>query len=402
LSTIRRIHRRSNADGQVIVLLAGGLATLLIVAALAFDVGMVLVERRDEQNAADAASLAGARYAQVTDTFSGTCPASGASSGLASVDAACTIARTNGFDHDADANEQINVYTPALHGRYTGLKGFIEVQIDATRPSIFAGIIGRTAWPVGAYAVATNAQNLTFSFGMMALDPTACKAIAVEGTGNVNSFGSIQSNSNGSGCTTGGDIGFSRTGGSTINVYGPDATCRSAGGIQDQGSGEWIGCTKAANSFALPDPLRNLPAPPKPALAPAMVLVPGQTSVATPNYCPGALSPKQPLESRPSVCDVGGNGSSYANKAWILYPGLYPGGLSVTNGATAYLMPGVYWIGGGGLVVRGGGSIFTIATETNAAVSVASATWGGGALIYNSKLSTAAGDAGNSAGGPID
>ena len=38
---------------------------LLLVAALAFDVGMMLVERRDEQNAADAAALAGARYVLV-------------------------------------------------------------------------------------------------------------------------------------------------------------------------------------------------------------------------------------------------------------------------------------------------------------------------------------------------
>jgi uncharacterized membrane protein len=34
----------------------------LVIAALAFDVGMMLVERRDEQDAADAAALAGARY----------------------------------------------------------------------------------------------------------------------------------------------------------------------------------------------------------------------------------------------------------------------------------------------------------------------------------------------------
>ena len=44
------------------MLFAGGLVALLLMAALAFDVGMMLVERRDQQNAADAAALAGARY----------------------------------------------------------------------------------------------------------------------------------------------------------------------------------------------------------------------------------------------------------------------------------------------------------------------------------------------------
>src|SRR3954471_15800974 len=48
--------------GQVLVLFAGAALTLFVVAALAFDTGMILVQRRDEQNAADAAALAGARY----------------------------------------------------------------------------------------------------------------------------------------------------------------------------------------------------------------------------------------------------------------------------------------------------------------------------------------------------
>ena len=53
--------------GQILVLFAGAIVVLLIVAALAFDVGMILVERRDQQNAADAAALAGARYVLTDD-----------------------------------------------------------------------------------------------------------------------------------------------------------------------------------------------------------------------------------------------------------------------------------------------------------------------------------------------
>jgi hypothetical protein len=84
---------------------------------------------------------------------------------------------------------------------------------------------------------------------------------------------------------------------------------------------------------------------------------------------------------------------SYKDKAWILSPGLYPGGLSVTQGAVAYLLPGIYWIGGGGLNVQGG-SIFTIGTAADANANVTLATWGGGVMIYNSKLAA-------SAAGPI-
>lgn len=367
--------------GQVLVLFAGGLVALLIIAALAFDVGMMLVERRDEQNAADAAALAGARFVLTSTTDAET--------------AARQLAADNGFD-DADPDEVVNVYIPAIHGRYAGLPGFIEVQISASRPSIFGGVIGKAAWPVGAFAVATNKQSLTYKFGMLALDPTACKAIAVSGDGVVESYASIQANSNGADCT-GAPIGFSRTGGSTINVYASDATCRVVGELQDQGSGSMT-CTVAENSFALPDPLRNLPAPAKPGLAPAMVPV-GHTQLP-PNRCPGATGSGAPLETQTLPCDVGGNGPSYRDLSWILYPGLYPAGLDVSNGATAYLMPGIYWIGGGGVDIGGGGSIVSIGTESDATPLVGNSTCAqatttaalcGGVMFYNSKLPTSDG-----------
>lgn len=365
---------RPKERGQILVLFAGGLILLLLIAALAFDVGMMLVERRDEQNAADAAALAGARYVLTNTAQAET--------------AARDIAAMNGFV-DSDPNEIVNVYIPPLHGRYVGLPGFIEVQIQSTRPSIFGGVIGKANWPIGAMGVATNSQNLTFPFGMLALNPTMCKAIQISGTGIVNAYANVQSNSNGSGCTSGDPIGFSRTGGSTVNVYASDATCRSVGTIQDQGSGSMT-CTKAPGSFALPDPLRNLPAPTKPALAAAMHPV-GHT-MTPPGNCPGG-SPA-PSEASPRLCALSPTGA-YKNKAWVLFPGLYPGGLAVDQGTTAYLMPGIYWIGGGGLSVATGGSIFTVAVEADAKASVSSSTWGGGVLIYNSKLP-------GSAAGPID
>ena len=46
----------------MLAIFALSLVTIVIVAALAFDTGMMLLEKRDQQNAADAAALAGARY----------------------------------------------------------------------------------------------------------------------------------------------------------------------------------------------------------------------------------------------------------------------------------------------------------------------------------------------------
>jgi Putative Flp pilus-assembly TadE/G-like len=376
LSTISRLLHRSDERGQVLVLFAGGITALLIIAALAFDAGMMLVERRDEQNAADAAALAGARHIIANPSEA--------------EPAARRIALLNGYDHDA-VDENVYVHIPPIHGAYSGFPGFIEVQIEATRPSIFGGIVGKASWPIGAYAVATNSQNLTFPFSMLSLDPTACKAIQVSGGGRVEAYGNIQSNSNGSDCG-GAPIGFSRTGGSTINVYTDDETCRAVGEIQDAGASGTMSCTKSPNSFALPDPLQNLDPPAKPPLANPMVPV-GHT-LAVPDGCPGSSTPA--TELAPAICDPGGGSpsSTYSGKAWIMYPGLYPGGIEASHNAIVYWMPGIYWIGGGGLDIQNGASIMTITTEADAAPTTAGATWGGGVLIYNSQLPS-------SAGGPI-
>jgi hypothetical protein len=366
-STTRRFGRLRAERGQVLVLFAGGVTVLLILAALAFDAGLMLLERRDQQNAADAAALAGARFVLTSATEAEI--------------AARDLARENGFD-DADPSETVNVFIPPIHGQYAGLPGFIEVQIEAVRPSVFAGIIGRDRWPVGADAVATNKQNLSFPFSMLALNPTACDAIKVSGGGLVEAYANIQSNSNGADCE---GVGFSRVGGSTINVLAPDATCRAVGTIQDQGSGSMT-CARAENSFALPDPLRDLPAPTKPSLA--LPMIPIGHSKTPPDYCPGATGSKAPSLTQPKVCDIGGNGSAYNGLKWLLKPGLYPHGLAVTNDAIAYLMPGVYWIGGGGLHLSGGGAAISVASQADATAGI----WGGGVLIYNSVLPTIPGD----------
>ena len=67
------ITDRSDQRGQVIVLFAGAMITLLLAAALAFDVGVMVLERRDQQNAADAAALAGARYVLTSATGTTDC-----------------------------------------------------------------------------------------------------------------------------------------------------------------------------------------------------------------------------------------------------------------------------------------------------------------------------------------
>lgn len=390
----------SSERGQVLVLFAGALIVMFVIAAMAFDVGVTLLERRDQQNAADAASLAGARYVLTSANYSGACPH--IPNGNAAVTEACRVGVANGFDNAAtDQNVFVNI--PPTTGQYRGFPGFVEVRIESTKSAIFAGVIGRTTWAVGARAVAADQPGLRYSFGMLALSPDACKAILISGTGTVNSAGNVQSNSTGALCG-GSNIGLSRSGGGVLNVTAPDAVCRSAGTIQDQGSGTMT-CTPVAFSFALPDPLRNLAAPVKPLVAAAIKEV-GATGLVIdtpsniPDYCPGAPSPKQPVEATPRLCTLG-LGGAQAGRKWILSPGLYPGGLDLRGGVTAFLLPGIYWIGGGGFQTSGDASTISVNSETDRAKAVCTVgatppcTGGGGILIYNSKLV-------NSAAGPVN
>jgi hypothetical protein len=361
---------RTAQRGQILVLFAGGLVTVMLVAALAFDVGMMLVERRAQQNTADAAALHAARY--VIDEPYGVVEAR-----------AKDLALNNGYGDDP--TETVTVHIPPVSGSYAGLPGFVEVEIDATRPSIFGGILGRAGWPVGVFAVAGNQQGVTISFGMLSLNRTACNAIQVTGGGSVISAASIHSSSSGAECP-GDPVGFLRNGNGTIQV--PEgAFCRSAGELLSGNNGS-MNCEPVENSFGLPDPLLSLQAPAKPGLAAPLQQRPTDTQVDVPDYCPGATDPRrQPSEANPRTC-VLGNGPGQAGRRWILRPGLYPGGIDVGGNVTAYLLPGTYWIGGGGFKISSGSVISIDAQPIDTQLDLSP---GGGVLIYNSKLPGSAG-----------
>ena len=384
--------------GQVLVLFGASLAVMFLIAAIAFDVGMVVLERRDQQNAADAAALAGARYVLGSPSYNASCASA---SSHPAANAACEVALDNDFDN-ATASEDVLVHIPPLYGEFAGFPGFVQVEIEATRAPIFAEIMGLNDWTVGTMAVAADQPGVTYTFGMLALNAEACKAIHISGSGTVNAAANVQSNSDGSGCGGGGNYGFSRTGAGVLNVTAPDAVCRSVGDIQDAGSGTMT-CTPSPFSFALPDPLSDLEAPTKPDLADPMKELIGTTlvddPVGIPNDCPGAIGSDAPSETSPVTCTLG-VGPDQPDRKWILSPGLYPAGLDLKGDVTVYLLPGIYWIGGGGFRAANDVSVISVESETDLtkAVCTLGATppcvGGGGVLIYNTSLPA-------SAAGPI-
>jgi hypothetical protein len=327
--------------GQVLVIFALVLVTLMIFAALAFDTGMMLVERRDQQNAADAAALAGARF--LPDDSD------------AAEAAARSVATANGFTEGVD-NVTVDVIFPGT--------GKIEVLIDSNRSSIFGGIIGQSSWDVGSRAVAVNQDGVPGPFAMLSLEEHECEAVKVTGGGEVVANGNIQVNSD---CLDG---AIHRGGGGDITVTAEGAACNAVGDIKDPGNK--MDCTKNEGATAIPDPMAGL-APPEPQGKPDEP-VPLAGTMDIPDGCSGGASEATFDDPRP--CQFN---SSYAGTVWRLFPGDYPGGIKL-QGGTFYFEPGIYYIAGGGLEITGNGTV-SISTDGGTTLDF-------GLMIYNTEDET--------------
>lgn len=339
--------------GQALAIFALSFSVVLMAAALAFDVGSVLLERRDEQNAADAAAMAGARY--VIDDRS------------RASQAARDIAQANGF---AAPDQVVVVNIPPREGHFAGFRDAVEVKIADTRPSIFAGIAGILDWPVSARAVAAQLNGVGGPWAFLALHPTACPGVLVSGNGDITAYGSIQVDSD---CVEVDGGALKRSGNGTITVHAEGAACNVHGEIKNDGKPENLDCTQVEGAGVIGDPLAGIGDPTMPALAKAPLQVAGSPT-SIPAMCPGSSKPA--TSTSPGTCRF--NTKAMESTAWRLYPGLYPGGLVLQYG-TFYLEPGIYWIGGGGLTMVGGGaSVHSVEAGTT--------TDGGGVLFFNTQL----------------
>jgi hypothetical protein len=356
LSSITR--RASREGGQVLVLFAGGLIGLIAIAALVFDTGQSLLDRRAEQNVADAAALAGARYlpgACTTAPSVATCSQA--------IAAATAVAQVNGYVDGTAGHTVVVKSPPGPEAEFAGVPGHIEVQISGSRPSFFSGVLGLTAWKTSAIGVARNANDVTLPYSLLALDPSSCDVNKIAGNGGTVSLGgTLHVDSN---CSPGALL-ISGSGG----LAAPE--CDFVGS-KDVNGGAVDGCVAETSGAQVSgDPLKGLPAPTKPALASIPTRISGTKTAPAP--CPNSGKPGAATETAPALCNFT---SSYAGEVWRVYPGYYPGGLRFTGG-TVYMDPGVYWIGGGGFQVRGG-------VVKSTAIGDNTGTLGGGVLIYNSQ-----------------
>jgi hypothetical protein len=175
-----RLRHYRSTRGQTLVLFALSLVGILLVSGLVIDGGYALSQRRQAQNAADFASLAGTRV--VGAKLTGDATATDANA-LAAVEAALAangarVSDATGKLYAARYVNQAGALVPAGDPAHQAVgsgsipAGAQGVVVDASRAwsPYFLGIAGMTNWSAGATAVsitpALNVGNGTVPFGM--------------------------------------------------------------------------------------------------------------------------------------------------------------------------------------------------------------------------------------------
>ncbi len=342
----------SRSRGQVLVIFAGGLVLLLLIAALVIDLGFVFMVKRQEQNAIDPGAVAAARYIHsgVGQT----------AEPLKMRPAACFYARQNGFfpaatddagcvpANDPNGTTLIVNYPPGPQAppRFAGGSGYVEVILIRQHLSFLAGLIGLRQIAVTSSAIAAfDSPGQSNPNSLIALDPTSCSSGKVHGGGVVNIHpingatggGYVQVNST---CSTGAPNGICEQqalgaldikGGSTLTSPQTNVT-----GTCKRGSTGGLTGPLTEGAVQIGDPLADLP-PPRLSDYPNGQCGPG--GVVT--------SPANPI------------GCTFGSDV-VLQPGVYYGGWTINNKVTITLNPGVYIMAGGGIRIQGSGQITSV------------------------------------------
>ena len=347
-------NRRAGERGQTLAIFAFGLVGILAVAALVFDVGQNLFDRRKQQDAADAAALAAARWLTTNSCKAApsvaNCPEA--------VDAARELVEMHGYDAATQAD--INI-PPDSSSSFGGAHGHVQVTITATRNSFFAGVLGLNNFRIAAMGVARNTDGYSLPYSLLALGQDCNKDGWVTGNGSVTIEGDIMTTGD---CGPTGSLAFDGNS-LTINFQGQ---CASTGGI-DYGPGA-VGPVCAGGDLPdvepISDPLSGLMPPlvggttvPSPPLAP--VVVAGTPTANRINKCPRQT--QAGTSANPATCEITTN--TNGNTIVRLFPGIYYGGLAINEGSTGrhvivYLEPGIYYMAGGGFTVTGNADVYTV------------------------------------------
>ena len=370
--------------GQVLLIVAAGMIVLFGIAALVVDLGFSWMLRRQEQNAADPAAVAAARFISDPDPITGL-QSYDAVSGWS---AACRYARMNGFfsagnascTPEADGTQMTVNWPPVgtVGDFWHGDRGHVQVIISARHDSFFGQIFGQSEATVATGAVAARQRGNTNSHSLIALKPDGCGTGLLHGNSTISLYpapgytgdgGYVQVNSNCGNSTADdncGGTGALRFDGGAIltapkvNVHGgcngpgsqpgcptPPGTCPPAAGPLDEAA------------VQIGDPLSGL-------------VFPSWDTAVDGARC-GVTAPRT-TASGAQGCGQGGGRIPWAPSADSacpgmpsshdcieLDPGIYYGGWDIGSQKQITLKPGIYVIAGGGITIGSTGSLNSLA-----------------------------------------
>jgi Flp pilus assembly protein TadG len=334
-------RRGEREEGQILVVFALSLLAMLIMLALLFDGAQTLVLKRQLQNASDSAALAGANLLQANTIG---CSSNNSTTPRASVTTAAqnSIIANLGWSA-AKVATNVTVTCPAGY-----LNNAVQVVINDTSKTYFGGAAGIKNLGVGASSTAFNGPTGSGKFSVMELNPgppatsswanayKGCPSVQFAGSAKMAFQGSVQSDS---ACLAASGGSFGVNGNASTICFGTlnftTSVCTPNGALLRM-VGSW---TQGPN-----------------------VVVPAPVSFSP--YVPDPLKSLHTLVTTGWSAFGGGSGTVIGNgnnaQCQILSPGIYNNGIQIKAQGSAYLLPGIYVIGGSGITFSGQGAIYTI------------------------------------------
>jgi len=376
-----------HSRGQILIIVAFGLIVLIGIAALVIDLGFSWMLRRHEQNAADPAAVAAARFIGDPDPLTGV-QTYDSVQGWA---AACAYARANGFFSvgntacaaglESDGTSMDVNYPPdASAGDFVGQPGMVQVIISAQHDTFFGRIFGQSRATVVTGAVAARQRGSANSSSLIALKPDGCATAKIHGNGTIKVYptpgytgpgGFVQINSDCGNSTADDNCATSSQGAldvagtahlsaPQVNVYGgckgpsgqpvcptPPGICNTATGPLDEAQHQ-VG-----------DPLGGLRFPPwNTSVAGAKCGITAANTTATGSEGCGQGAGRIPWAASPASRCPGLPGGFTCVE---LDPGIYYGGWSIGTRIVVSLKPGIYVIAGGGISIGSTGQLDSLA-----------------------------------------
>jgi hypothetical protein len=354
---------RSNESGQAaisFVLMLG----LFLLGVLGFSVDLTNMwfHRQAATAAADAACQAGAMdmlglAGGLTLSKSGFTPGTSGDCVANSAATMCTYALANGYNGTglkagAESNSVSWTFPASVTGVTPGAGAhpFMKLSISENVKSYFASLLTGSGYQKVVVASTCGLVQVKAAAPMVVLHPTMAGSFTYSGGGALYIVGGpprgLQVNSSsatavswaasgminltkGGPNQTGSDVGI--TGGPTQSPG--SGTCNTVSGFCTGSTGAW-----RSNTLPMPDPFGSVPAPSKPANAPAVTYVPGPKVNSDGSITPGVDGCPDHRSNY-----LGGQ----PNMGCAEYsPGYYPSGLTPISYITSIFKPGIYYMNG--------------------------------------------------------